>query len=1340
MFDIFYIGPRPNVPCVARSVDTVEQAYALCRTQCFWLVTYLCDYSDWDWLWLPLPWQQQFRHAWASQWQPDSGTYLVPGRGYQDTVYHSDRTVRRNPQPQGWSIPPHIAPESVDLSWHPNPQEPDFVYHFPSQWQRCSGVTYQSPEASGIKIVRDQQVRAVATHGHWIIPHGVDVTSVDQTWHPDALASPAVYHFATRYQRASGVMYQQPGAQGLVFCDDFLVQHHVSTDAWHIPPHIDETTVDFSWRPDAMDPPYVYHFPSQWQTHSGVTYTVPGATEIKTDASFQVRSLASTALWHIPHNIDASTVDHTWHPDAMDPPLEYHFPSQWQQRSGVTYTVPGATQRKPVTAFAVRSTAQQQNWEIPAWIDASTIDFSWHPDPWDPPLRYHFATTAGWDHVGGPEYIMPGATETRYCDDIIAGTRGDPALWYVPDWIDPASIDATWCPCPTDPPYIYEVTVEWGWDHVGGPEYRVPGASERKYIRDFVARTRPDPENFEVLDDISPDDDLFRWRPNPRDPAYIYVFGNQWWPAERRASAIYRVPGATDTKYMSHLRAQRRGDAGQFQTLVTGAEFDWSWEPDPGDPAYIYVFGNQWWPAEIMPTVEYHVPGATERKYMDHPRARLPERHDNHWHTLIDCDWDYSWVPDPGDPPYIYVFGNQWHSAEIMPTVEYHVPGATQRKFVTEPRAELIPDPTHWHIPAEFSADAVDLTWCPDPGSPPYVYHFGSEHQRTTGITYTVPGAQEIKFAGPVPRRSDTVTLHSQSDIFYLDHSNALSRSRLEKLQQQWPAVQRVRVVNGLLATIQRCAARATTPNFWVISSHNDYDDFDFSWHPELWQRGMIHVFGTQWSKWSDTFLIHGWEFQRQVTWQTRMEDFYNLNFVEDQRVTAATDAADIIVIDHDNCHSQRTIQHLQQHSGRVVRIARYVDNYLDTLRRAVPADTAAQHVWICSTLCDYTDFDFSWQPEAWQRDMIHVFSSDGLRFGDTFLIPVQRWNSHSANLALLDWFDTINYVTDIDVPRWSMPVVIHGQDSHTEAIKSHEWREPAVVFSAGPITDQKLPVVNLWRAETKAVITLDRAAATVVVPREAAAAIRTQVYDYPHIDRSHEHDLPTALQSVMFISYDEPQAEENWQLLRQRCDRAQRIHGIQGIEAAKRAAAQASTTPWFYVVFAKTQLVDDFEFDFVPDYLQAAKHYIFHCRNAVNDLEYGHMGIVMYNRDMVLSADPDRDVGLDYTLSFPHEVVPVVSCVGTFNVTPYHTWRTAFREASKLAYFESQQPTIEGAWRLRQWLERAHGDHAQWCLQGAKDGVDFFQEIQGDIQQLRQCLDWQWLRGRFQSQHGDLE
>jgi len=95
MFDVFYIGTKPNLFAHEQQVQTIEQAQQQSRTRFFWMVSYLVDYTGFDFLYEPLPWQAHQRHAWPSQWQEDSGTYLVPAAGYTDTNYHAGPVLPR---------------------------------------------------------------------------------------------------------------------------------------------------------------------------------------------------------------------------------------------------------------------------------------------------------------------------------------------------------------------------------------------------------------------------------------------------------------------------------------------------------------------------------------------------------------------------------------------------------------------------------------------------------------------------------------------------------------------------------------------------------------------------------------------------------------------------------------------------------------------------------------------------------------------------------------------------------------------------------------------------------------------------------------------------------------------------------------------------------------------------------------------------------------------------------------------------------------------------------------------------------------------------------------------
>jgi len=673
----------------------------------------------------------------------------------------------------------------------------------------------------------------------------------------------------------------------------------------------------------------------------------------------------------------------------------------------------------------------------------------------------------------------------------------------------------------------------------------------------------------------------FLWEPVPWQSEFTHAWPSQW----HDHSGTYLVPrtGAVDNYHFHAQVISNRPYHKPYKFLVKGIEFDTSWAPHPHDPPYNYVFGNQWWPGNVMPTVEYHVPGATQTKYIDTPQAQLPETHAYRWHELVNCVWDRSWCPDPGDPPYIYVFGNQWWSAEKMPTVEYHVPGATERKYVNWPRAALLEDRTAWTVPANIDESTVDFSWQPDPGDPPYIYQFATQHQRTGGPTYTVPGAVEIKYVDQIRARVDS----NATAIYEIDHM---------------------------------CGSAGQIP-------------------------------GT-------------------------------------------------------------------------TKTVRYFDNYRDTLIR-IAKSIGDQHefVWICSSICDYTDFDFSWHPEQWQATMLHVFRSNNQKFGDTFFMHVPTFAARAEKKELLEWYD-VNFV-DIRVPRRPMPVIIHDNDSQVDAIKNTEWKGPIATFTNYDYVPGTMAVVPLWREQTKAIVPISDGAGSVVVPRTAVPYIKTQLYDYPYIDRS-QRVLQDPPLNIVFISNGEINAEVYFEHLKF-CvipDHKNHIHHVSGVNgrvAAYQEAARQSTTSWFFAVFAKLEVTRDFDWSWQPDCMQQAKHYIFHAHNPVNGLVYGHQAMIAYNKKLVLENTGE---GLDFTLDQAHEVVPIVSGTAMYHESDWMCWRTAFREVLKL---KASLPDVESEHRLNRWLT-VDTTPGEWSRKGAEDGVEYYNSVNGDFDALKKSYEWAWL------------
>ena len=406
----------------------------------------------------------------------------------------------------------------------------------------------------------------------------------------------------------------------------------------------------------------------------------------------------------------------------------------------------------------------------------------------------------------------------------------------------------------------------------------------------------------------------------------------------------------------------------------------------------------------------------------------------------------------------------------------------------------------------------------------------------------------------------------------------------------------------------------------------------------------------------------------------------------------------------------------------------RYISGYLGTLRRLL-SRVDHEYVWVVNSVCDYRDFDFTWHPSEWQQDMLHVFaSSDGgsvEAFGDTFYIHVPGFLEKSKNIRLLEWFETICFQGEITVPRRPIPQIQHTDDTQVIAVWTHEFASPYALFTNNKI-EGPYPVPNLWREETKTIVPLSPGASSCLVPREAKTYLRTQLYDYPNIDRKNQHMYTDQLLDLVFIDNGEPNAEHNYQKLKYRVGNTCQVHrssGVNGRVAAYQAAARLSTTPWFFAVFAKLEVTSVFDWTWQPDRLQEPKHYIFHAFNPVNNLTYGHQAMIAYNKQLVLA---NTGQGLDFTLDQPHEVVPLLSGTAMYYTSAWIAWRTAFREALKL---RASLPDVENEYRLNQWLTvNTQGKLGEHSCFGAQDAMEFYDQVNGDFDQLKKSYDWAWL------------
>lgn len=637
--------------------------------------------------------------------------------------------------------------------------------------------------------------------------------------------------------------------------------------------------------------------------------------------------------------------------------------------------------------------------------------------------------------------------------------------------------------------------------------------------------------------------------------------------------------------------------------------------------------------------------------------------------------FDFNWQCVPWESTHVHVFPSQHQrNGGVYFAHKDHAKNHNWN-FRTEQTVTRLVDKDAWAIPSNIDDADFDYSWHPDATEPDYNYHFGTQWQTAGGPVYKGTAGDK-----------------------------RVSSQRVRKL---------VNMGN------------------WQVPVGIDDSEFDYSWHPDPAEPDYEYHFPTQHQR-------EGGPIYKGTA---------GIKYASNQKIRMG--ATQIFYMDFLNPESNEQFKELQEKYPDIKR-TRYVSDHLNVLKRIMSMSTT-EFVWVISSICNYKQFDFTWHPEAAQREMIHCFSSfyDDER-GDTFYIHVESFKRQMIDLELLDWFNVINYITDEGLHRFSSPIVDYHGDDLIKAIKDYEFKTPYAIFTSDQSLNNHHQHVHncMWTEKDRIVTDLSENKGTCAVPRDIKNYLKTQVYDYPYLIKRDDHSNVYCDYSldIVFIDNGEPDADRWYNHLvhvlsqetpnfpQLRFDNTvHRVSGVNGRTAAYQAAAKVSQTNWFFAVFAKLEVNKDFDWNWQPDYWQGPKHYIFNSKNPVNGLMYGHQGMIAYNKRLVLE---NNEPGIDFTLSQPHEAVPILSGVAHFNQDAWMTWRTAFREVLKLKHFSTTQPSVETDYRLKIWTSRAEGEYADWCLRGAQDAIEYFDSVAGAYDKLMLSFEWAWLRAYFEAKY----
>ena len=223
----------------------------------------------------------------------------------------------------------------------------------------------------------------------------------------------------------------------------------------------------------------------------------------------------------------------------------------------------------------------------------------------------------------------------------------------------------------------------------------------------------------------------------------------------------------------------------------------------------------------------------------------------------------------------------------------------------------------------------------------------------------------------------------------------------------------------------------------------------------------------------------------------------------------------------------------------------------------------------------------------------------------------------------------------------------------------------------------------------------------------------------------------------IVFISYDEPNADANWASLLGVFPTAKRVHGVKGSDAAHKAAARLVTTDRFITVDGDNVVDGSFanqvvELDDTIDITKTV--FSWPSINVINGLLYGNGGIKCWPTQLVLtmqtheSADPaNLRAQIDFCWDLHYAALDTCYSKTVTNVTPYQAWRAGFREGVKMSLDQGKR--VENAStlfsgnvkRLLTWMMVGMDvENGKWAILGARQGC-----------YATMCTDWDFVNVR---------
>ena len=229
---------------------------------------------------------------------------------------------------------------------------------------------------------------------------------------------------------------------------------------------------------------------------------------------------------------------------------------------------------------------------------------------------------------------------------------------------------------------------------------------------------------------------------------------------------------------------------------------------------------------------------------------------------------------------------------------------------------------------------------------------------------------------------------------------------------------------------------------------------------------------------------------------------------------------------------------------------------------------------------------------------------------------------------------------------------------------------------------------------------------------------------------------------SVVFLSYDEPNCEENYKHLLTLCPKAQRVHGVKGSDTAHKEVAKLSKTENVIIVDGDNYVKPTF---FTTTFVLDDRIYLnssvlsYSATNEINGCVYGNGGIKVWPVSLLETMQTHENSTVDGSIDFDLNNYLQLNTSGSdlfITSSTLQAWRAGFREGVKLSMENKKvvssldQINWRNFDRLYRWMHVGIDiTNGLWAIYGARLGCYMAINKTFDINHLK---DFDYLNNMF--------